>query len=89
MNQDSDSAFYKKKYYKLNKALAKVIDDYSLVKFHPLDVSDEDSVNDILLMIDNVLQYGEDLDVKEPKEFDTEEKENFDKEFNDDDNEDE
>jgi hypothetical protein len=53
----------------LNKSLAKVIDDYSLVKFHSLDITDEDSINDILLTIDNVIQYGEDLDVKEPREF--------------------
>ena len=54
--------------HKLNKAIARVIDDYSLVKFQPLDVSDEDSINDVLLVIDNILQYGEENDVKEPKE---------------------
>jgi hypothetical protein len=69
LSENNESSFYKKKFYRLNKALVKIIDDYSLVKFHPLDVSDEDSINDILLIIDNVLQYGEDHDVKEPKEF--------------------
>ena len=42
------------------------IDDYSLVKFLPLDQTDEDSVNDILLQIDTCLQYGED---QEPREL--------------------
>ena len=44
-----------------------------MVKFQPLDVSDEDSINEILLVIDNIIQYGEDLDVKEPKEFERDE----------------
>lgn len=65
----TEDAKYKKKFFKLTKALTKVIDDYSLVKFHPLDITDEDSINDMLLIVDNVLQYGEDQDVKEPREY--------------------
>jgi GPN-loop GTPase len=52
-----------------------------LVKFSPLDINDEDSINDILCIIDNIIQYGEDLDVKEPKEYDRDE---IDNEENDD-----
>jgi hypothetical protein len=65
-----ETSAYKKKFYKLNQAIGRVIEDYSLVKFHPLDLSEEDSINDILLIIDNVLQYGEDIEPKEVKEFD-------------------
>ena len=65
-----ETSAYKKKFYKLNRAIGRVIEDYSLVKFHPLDLSEEDSINDILLIIDNVLQYGEDIEPKEVKEFD-------------------
>ena len=43
------------------------INDYSLVQFLPLDISQEDSIADVLLYIDNTIQYGEDLDVKVPK----------------------
>ena len=43
------------------------IDDYSLVKFLPLDVSDEESIGDILIQIDMAIQYGEDLEPKEPR----------------------
>jgi hypothetical protein len=68
VNEDKETSLYRKKFHKLNRALAKIIHDYSLVKFHPLDISDEDSINDVLMVIDNVLQYGEDQDVKEPKE---------------------
>lgn len=48
----------------LSLALAKLVDDYSLVKFYPLNLQDEESVSDLTLMIDNALQYGEDTDVK-------------------------
>ena len=69
LNDDNESVIYRKKFHKLNKAIARVIDDYSLVKFQSLDIGDEDSINDILLVIDNILQYGEENDVKEPKEI--------------------
>lgn len=41
------------------------LDDYSLVKFVPLDIKDEESIADLLLTIDNSIQYGEDLEVKD------------------------
>ena len=74
-NLSHESTIHKQKYYRLNRSLAKIIDDYSLVKFQPFDVSDEDSINDCLLVIDNILQYGEDFDVKEPKENDEDDEE--------------
>jgi len=43
------------------------VDDYSLVHFLPLDITDEDSINDTLLQIDSAIQYGEDFEPKEPK----------------------
>ena len=43
------------------------IDDYSLVQFHPLDVSEEDTIGDLLTYIDTTIQYGEDLDIKVPR----------------------
>ena len=43
------------------------MDDYSLVHFLPLDITDEDSINDALMQIDNAIQYGEDFEPKEPK----------------------
>ena len=36
------------------------------MKFLPLDQTDEDAVNDILMQIDTCLQYGED---QEPREM--------------------
>jgi len=35
------------------------IDDYSLVQFHSLDVSEEDTIGDLLMYINTTIQYGE------------------------------
>lgn len=43
------------------------IDDYSMVRFLPYDQSDEESMNIVLQHIDFAIQYGEDLEFKEPK----------------------
>jgi len=58
-----DSGF-QAKYRVLSEALGRVLDDYSLVKFFPLDITSEDNILDLLTMVDNTIQYGEDLDVK-------------------------
>lgn len=63
-----DSFRHRKQFHRLNQAIARIIQDYSLVKFIPLDISEEESLADLALIIDNVLQYGEDFDVKEPRE---------------------
>ncbi|XP_052072703.1 GPN-loop GTPase 3-like [Mytilus californianus] len=72
LNEEFDDSKFSNKFKKLNTAIASVIEDYSLVKFVPLDMSEEDSITDLLLQIDNAIQYGEDL---EPKECNYEEAE--------------
>jgi len=52
----------------LNRAVGDLLSDYNMVSFLPLDVSDEDSVFVVLAHIDNAIQYGEDLEPKEPKD---------------------
>ena len=41
------------------------IDDYSLVRFTPLDITDEDSIGALMYEVDNAIQYGEDLEPKD------------------------
>lgn len=71
LEEELDTHLLSKKYSKLSRSIASVIEDYSLVKFLPMNIKDEDTVNDVLLQIDMAIQYGEDL---EPKEFDHEER---------------
>ncbi len=34
------------------------------MKYFPLDITDEDNISDLFMMIDNTIQFGEDTDVK-------------------------
>ena len=52
----------------LNRAVARLIDDFSMVSFLQLDVNDEDSVGAILSYIDDAIQYHEAQEPREPKE---------------------
>ncbi|OEL13289.1 GPN-loop GTPase 3 [Dichanthelium oligosanthes] len=49
---------------KLNKCLAELVDDYSMVNFIPLDLRKESSIQYVLSYVDSCIQYGEDADVK-------------------------
>jgi len=58
------------KFHKLNAAVSTLLDDYSMVAFVPLDITDEESIESCMLQVDIAVQYGEDQDVKIPAEFD-------------------
>lgn len=53
-----------RKYRKLSETIGLLIEDFSLVRFTPLNINDEENIADLLLMIDNTIQYGEEADVK-------------------------
>jgi len=69
MTEELEKTGFGDKFKKLNNALATVVDDYSLVRFLALDVSDEESISDLLTQIDLAIQYGEDLEPKEPRDM--------------------
>lgn len=69
MIEDNSATIRSKKFNKLTKAICDLIDDYSMVRFLPFDRSDEEGVNIVLQHIDFSIQYGEDLEFKEPKEL--------------------
>lgn len=69
------------KHRKLSEAIGALIEDFSLVRFTPLNLNDEESIADLLLTIDNIIQYGEDADTR-TKDF---EQPDPDKEDDDDD----
>lgn len=60
-------------FHKLNKAVAQLIDDFSMVSYLKLDVQDEDSLGAILSYIDDAIQFNEAQEPKEPKEADMDE----------------
>ncbi|KAK8183455.1 GPN-loop GTPase [Phyllosticta capitalensis] len=53
---------------RLNKAVAQLIDDFSMVSFLQLNVQDEDSVNGILSYIDDAIQFHEAQEPREPED---------------------
>ncbi|KAF2850228.1 ATP binding family protein-like protein [Plenodomus tracheiphilus IPT5] len=60
-------------FHKLNKAVAELIDGFSMVSFLKLDVQDEDSLGLVLSYIDDAIQFHEAQEPKEPKDFGAEE----------------
>ena len=52
-----------RRFRKLNQALARLIDEFSLVKFVPLNIYSEDSMDSLLLQVDTATQFGEDAEV--------------------------
>jgi len=76
LSSSSMSHSFNEKYQALTESLGKVLDDYSLVKYFPLDITNEENIADLFLMIDNTIQFGEDADVKiidhEPPDVDDE-----------------
>jgi GTPase SAR1 family protein len=61
------------KFVKLNTALAKVVGEFNVVQFHALDISDEDSISNLALRIDMVLQLSENKEVHVRDQMDLEE----------------
>ncbi|CAG8448349.1 11589_t:CDS:2 [Acaulospora colombiana] len=56
------------KFHDLNRAIVQLIDDYNMVSFLPLNITDEDSITAVMSHIDNALQFEEDQEPKEPKQ---------------------
>ncbi|KAK9871815.1 hypothetical protein WA026_014271 [Henosepilachna vigintioctopunctata] len=52
------------KHRKLSESIGNLIEHYSLVEFIPLNLKDQDNIAGVLVTIDNVIQFGEDQDVK-------------------------
>ena len=47
---------------KLSRCIKEILDSNSLVTLRELDLNDEDTIRDILLEVDNAIQYGENLE---------------------------
>lgn len=64
----TDSLMGGKSFARLNRAVAKLIDDFSMVSFLKLDAQKEDSVGAILSYIDDCIQFHEAQEPKEPND---------------------
>ena len=65
---DADTLMRGSSFKRLNKAVAGLIDSFSMVSYLKLDVQDEDSVGGILSYIDDAIQYHEAQEPKEPND---------------------
>lgn len=54
------------KFHALNQAIVNLIEDHNLIQFIPLDITIEDSIDNLLSHIDNSIQFGEDEEPNEP-----------------------
>lgn len=61
------------KFIRLNEAIAKVIGEFNIVQFQMLDISDDDSISNLALQIDMVLQLSENKEVHVKDQMDLEE----------------
>jgi GTPase SAR1 family protein len=66
--RDSEMTMNGTSFRRLNKAVAGLIDSFSMVSYLKLDVQDEDSVGSILSYIDDAIQYHEAQEPKEPND---------------------
>lgn len=69
---DKDQVMKGTSFRKLNRAVAGLIENFSMVNYLKLDVTNEDSVAAILSYIDDCIQFHEAQDPKEPKDEDFE-----------------
>lgn len=56
------------KFHELNKAIANLVDDFGMVQFLPLESKNSDSVSTIISYIDDVTQWAENQEPKEPND---------------------
>jgi len=65
---DAETVMRGSSFKRLNKAVAGLIDSFSMVSYLKLDVQDEDSVGAILSYIDDAIQFHEAQEPKEPND---------------------
>ena len=51
--------FFNQKFFKLNQVIIEVVDNFSMLNFQQLNVEEEESVQELQITIDNMVQYDE------------------------------
>lgn len=71
--ENQEASFFNKKYLSLNQKLFEVIDNFNLVQFTLSDITDEEKMMGIMLLIDNLVQFDEYRMPKDSAFFDNQE----------------
>jgi GTPase SAR1 family protein len=59
LNRDSETPKFNQKYHGLNSVIANILEDFSMIRFVSLDVTDEESIENVWSEIDMLVQYKE------------------------------
>lgn len=70
MSKDNANSNESSKFIELNKAMMSLVEEFSIVRFQPLDSSNALSLDRLLLSIEMATQYSENLEPLEPKDCD-------------------
>jgi len=57
--KDQQSSKFNEKYHNLNTVIAQVLEDFSLVRYVPLDIGDDESIERVMGEVDTLVQYKE------------------------------
>ena len=55
----NEQNFFNKKFFKLNQVIVDVVDNFSMLNFQQLNCDEEESVQELQITIDNMVQYDE------------------------------
>jgi hypothetical protein len=58
-HSEEKKLFFTERFFKLNQALVGVIDTYSMVHFLCVDIQDEESLQHVVMQIDQLVQYDD------------------------------
>ena len=61
----TEGTFFEKKYKSLKTKIEKIVNEFGLVSFLKLDISDEQTIYDLIYEADYCIQYGENLEPQE------------------------
>ena len=56
------------KFEKLTQSIVQLVEEYNMVGFLPLNINEEESIEFLFSQIDNCVQFGEDVEPKEPED---------------------
>jgi GTPase SAR1 family protein len=65
---DDQNTSQSSKFVSLSEAIGELLDQWNLVNFVPLDITNQDCISDLLAHIDNATQYGENEEPHEPSD---------------------